>query len=118
MFILITLAIFTLKFLAIGVVGLFFVEDLELTQSAGMVIYSIYFILGVTAFFSLLFFILGRRMLWLIVFLSCGISYLGMYNSAPDIKEIHQQHDLKSRYFKDSQTFFARMVDVIGLINK
>ena len=40
MFILLTLGIFILKFLALGVVGLFFAEDLELTRSVGGGIYS------------------------------------------------------------------------------
>lgn len=50
MFILLTLGIFILKFLALGVVGLFFAEDLELTRSVGGGIYSAYFALGVCAF--------------------------------------------------------------------
>ena len=118
MFILLTLAIFILKFLAVGVVGLFFLEDLELTKNVGTMVYGIYFTLGVITFVSLFLFVLGKRMLWLIVFLVCGSFYLGMYNSAPSIKDIHQEHNLKSRYFKDSHTFIARMNDVFNLINK
>ena len=105
MFILLTLGIFILKFLALGVVGLFFAEDLELTRSVGGGIYSAYFALG-------------KRLFWLILFCLFGLSYLGMYNKAPGIGEIHDKNDLKSRYFKDTDTFFARMGDVIAIINK
>ena len=118
MFILLTLGIFILKFLALGVVGLFFAEDLELTRSVGGGIYSAYFALGVCAFFALFFFVLGKRLFWLILFCLFGLSYLGMYNKAPGIGEIHDKNDLKSRYFKDTDTFFARMGDVIAIINK
>ena len=118
MFILLTLGIFILIFLALGVVGLFFAEDLELTRSVGGGIYSAYFALGVCAFFALFFFVLGKRLFWLILFCLFGLSYLGMYNKAPGIGEIHDKNDLKSRYFKDTDTFFARMGDVIAIINK
>ena len=109
MFILLTIAFTILKFLALGVVGLFFAEDLELTKSVGGTIYSSYMLLAILTFASLLFFVLGKRLLWLILFLGFGMSYLSMYNQAPQIKEIHQRHDLKSRYFKDTDTFFNRM---------
>jgi len=118
MFTLIALSIFILKFLAVGVVGLFFMEDLELTKSADSIIYSVYFIAGVITFFSLLFFALGKKIMWLIV---CGISgfiYIQMYNFAPSIKEIHQHNDLKSRYFSDTTTFVTRMGDVINSLAK
>lgn len=118
MFILLTLAIFILKFLAVGVVGLFFLEDLELTKDAGTFVYGVYLTLGIITFAALFLFVLGKRMLWLIVFLVCGSAYLGMYNSAPSISTIHQEHDLKSRYFKDSHTFISRMKDVVKIINK
>ena len=112
MFIMLTVGLFVLKFLAVAVVGLFFMEDLELTQEVGGTIYSTYLALGCVTFFALLFFVLGKKMLWLIVCLVCGGMYLSMYNGAPDIKELHQQNDLKSRYFNDAGTFFARMSDV------
>ena len=112
MFIILTIAITILKFLALGVVGLFFAEDLELTKSVGGTIYTTYMVLGILTFFSLLFFVLGKRLLWFILFLGFGVSYLGMYNQAPQIKNIHKQNDLKSRYFKDTSTFFNRMGDV------
>ncbi|MBQ8750786.1 MAG: hypothetical protein IJZ30_04030 [Alphaproteobacteria bacterium] len=118
MFILLTIAIFILKFLAVGVVGLFFLEDLELTSSANTAIYTIYLVLGCICFFSLLFFALGKKLMWLIVCCVTGFLYLGMYNSAPSIAEIHQKHNLKSRYFKDSTTFINRMGDVIKIIQK
>ena len=118
MFILLTLGIFVLKFLALGVIGLFFAEDLELTHSVNGGIYSAYFALSICTFCSLLFFILGKRLFWLILFCLFGLSYLGMYNKAPDIGEIHDKNDLKSRYFKNTDTFFARMGDVIAIINK
>lgn len=117
MFILLTLGLFLLKFLALGVVGLFFLEDLELTKSAGATVYTTYMATGICTFLALLFFVLGRKLLWLIIFAVSGIFYLGMYNGAPEIKEIHQQNDLKSRYFQDTGTFFARMGDVLKLIN-
>ena len=118
MFILLTLGIFILKFLALGVVALFFIEDLDLTQSANTLIYGIYTILGICTFASLFFFILGKKLLWLIISCVLGALYIGMYNSAPDISEIHREHDLKSRYFKDTSTFFARMNDVLQVISK
>lgn len=118
MFILLTITIFILKFLALGVLGLFFIEDLELTKTAGGTIYTTYLVLGALTFSSLLFFILGKRMLWLILFVGFGMSYLSMYNQAPQIKEIHQKNDLKSRYFKDTGTFFNRMSDVWQIIVK
>ncbi len=118
MFILLTLGIFILKFLALCVVGLFFAEDLQLTENVGGTIYSAYLALGVCTFFALFFFVLGKKLLWLILFALFGISYLGMYNEAPEIKEIHRKNDLKSRYFKDTDTFFSRMGDVVDIINK
>lgn len=118
MFIMLTLGIFILKFLALGVVGLFLVEDLELTRSAGSAVYTTYMATGICAFLALLFFVLGKKLLWLIIFGISGIFYLGMYNEAPEIKEIHQQNDLKSRYFQDTGTFVARMGDVLKIINK
>ncbi|MBO5285089.1 MAG: hypothetical protein J6B00_04345 [Alphaproteobacteria bacterium] len=118
MFILITLTLFLLKFLAVAVVGLFFIEDLELVKSIGNVPYTAYCFLAICTFFSLFFFVLGKKFFWLIVCLISGFLYAGMYNGAPDIKEIHQQNDLKSRYFQDTNTFIARMTDVFNLINK
>ena len=90
MFILLTLGIFILKFLALGVVGLFFAEDLELTRSVGGGIYSAYFALGVCAFFALFFFVLGKRLFWLILFCLYGLTYHGMYSNAPGIGENHE----------------------------
>lgn len=112
MFILLTIGIFLLKFLAVAVVGLFFLEDLELTQSVSETAYAAYLALACITFFALFFFVLGRRLMWLIVFLICGMAYLGMYNGVPEIAAIHKQNDLKSRYFKDSGTFMNRMSDV------
>lgn len=117
LFILLTIAIFILKFLSVGVVGLFFLEDLELTKNASTVIYSVYFIVGATAFFSLFFFALGKRFLMLIIFILNMCGYLFMYNHAPEIKDIHTSNNLKSRYFKDSTTFINRMKDVVKLID-
>lgn len=109
MFILLTITFTILKFLALGVVGLFFAEDLELTKNVSSTIYSAYMGVAIITFISLVFFVLGKRLLWLILFLGFGMSYLTMYNQAPEIKEIHQRHDLKSRYFKDASTFLNRM---------
>ena len=55
MFILITLCLFILKILALGVIGLFFVEDLELTSSANVAIYTTYVALACVCFLSLLY---------------------------------------------------------------
>lgn len=118
MFILLTLGLFILKFLALGVVGLFFAEDLELTSHAGTTIYTVYLITGICTFIALFFFVLGKKLLWLIIFGIGGFFYIGMYHSAPDIAEIHRQNDLKSRYFQDTGTFFARMTDVLKIINQ
>ena len=112
LFILLTIAIFLLKFLAVGVVGLFFMEDLELTGGVNAVVYSIYLALGVISFFSLLFFALGKKLTWLGTFLVSGFIYLCMYNYAPGIAEIHARNNLKSRYFSSTATFFSRMKDV------
>ena len=118
MFILLTVGIFILKFLAVGVVGLFFAEDLELTKEVGGSIYSVYFTLGAGAFVALFLFALGKRLFWLIVFAVLAFSYFGMDHEVPEIAEIHRQNDIKSRYFKDTDTFFARMEDVFNAINK
>lgn len=118
MFILLTIGIFILKFLAVGVVGLFFLEDLELVNSVSGITYSTYVTLACITFFALFFFILGRKFLWLAVCIVCGLGYMTMYNTAPQISEIHQKNDLKSRYFKDTGTFFARMTDVANAISK
>ncbi len=118
MLILLTITLAILKYLALAVVGLFFFEDLELTKNVGGTIYTAYLTLGVLTFLSLLFFILGKRLLWLILFIGFGTSYLSMYNQAPQIKDIHQKHDLKSRYFKDTGTFFNRIGDVWQIITK
>jgi len=117
MFIMLTVGLFLLKFLAVGVVGLFFVEDLELTKDVSGAIYSTYLALACITFFALFFFVLGKKFLWLIVCLVCGCMYLSMYNGAPEIKDIHRENDLKSRYFKDTGTFFARMSDVWEIVN-
>lgn len=118
MFILLTIGLFVLKFLALGAVGLFFAEDLELTRNAGAAMYTTYLTVGIGTFLSLFFFVLGRKLLWLIIFGLLGTFYLGMYNAAPGISDIHRQNDLKSRYFKDTGTFFARMNDVLKMISK
>ncbi len=118
MFILLTIGIFVLKFLAVGVVGLFFAEDLELTKDVGGTIYSVYFAVGACTFISLFLFALGKRLFWLIVFIILGFSYLGMYHKAPEIAEIHKKNDIKSRYFQNTNTFFARMEDVFASMNK
>jgi hypothetical protein len=116
MFILLTIAITILKYLALAVVGLFFFEDLELTKDVGGSIYSAYLTLGVLTFLTLTFFVLGKRLIWLILFIVFGMSYLSMYNQAPQIKEIHQSNNLKSRYFQDTGTFFDRMSDVWHMV--
>jgi len=118
MLILLTISLFILKFLALAVVGLFFLEDLNLTQSASGGMYATYLAIGCVTFFALFFFLLGRKMLWLIICLLCGAMYLTMYNTAPGIAEIHKQHDIKSRYFKDTETFAARMLDVYDYFSK
>lgn len=118
MFILLTITLFLLKFLAVGVVGLFIMEDLELTKSANSVVYSIYFMLGVVSFFSLLFFALGKKLRWLVVCLVSFFLYLGMYNVAPGIGDIHEKNNLKSRYFSSTATFFSRMKDVVVTIKE
>lgn len=117
MFILLTLGIFLLKFLALGVVGLFLLEDLELTSQVSQATYTTYMAIGIGTFISLFFFVLGKKLLWLIVAGGLGIAYLGMYNSAPEIKEIHQNNDIQSRYFKDTETFLSRMSDVAKIFN-
>ena len=117
-FILLTIAIFILKFLCVGVIGLFFIEDLELTSSAPTIIYAFYFLIGVTCFCSLLFFALGKKLFWLFLFLLNATFYTAMYNYAPTIKDIHHRNNIKSRYFQDSTTFINRMKDVINLVNK
>ncbi len=118
MFILLTIAIFILKFLAVGVIGLFFLEDLELVSNVSGTMYSVYITLACITFFSLFFFVLGKKFLWLAVCIICGFGYMVMYNSAPEIAAIHKKNDLKSRYFKDTNTFFARMTDVAHTISK
>ena len=117
MLILIRLTVFILKFLALGVICLFFIEDLKLTQSAGTM-YYVYAGVGITSFISLLFFLLGRRMLWLFIFIGSTFLYITMYNTAPGIAEIHRSNNLKDRYFKDETTFFARMGDVVNYLAK
>jgi hypothetical protein len=118
MFILITIFLFILKFLCLGVLGLFFAEDLELTSSANIAIYAVYALLGVACFFSLLFFLIGAKTLWLIISIVAGLGYFTMYNAAPSIKEIHQSHNIKSRYFKDTTTFAKRIGDIVNIIQK
>ena len=114
MFTLLAIFFFALKLLAISVVGLFFIEDLELTKSAGGIIYSIYFVTGVTTFVALLLFGLSKSFMWLIIFGIAGFSYIQLYNFAPSISEIHQHNDLKSRYFSDTTTFVTRMSEVFN----
>ena len=111
-FILLTITLVIIKYLALAVIGLFFLEDLELTKNVGGTIYTAYMTLGVLTFLSLLLFILGKRLFWLILCIVFGMSYISMYNQAPQISDIHKQNDLKSRYFKDTNTFFNRMEDI------
>jgi len=117
MFILMKLSTFILKFLAVGVVGLFFLEDLELTRKIDTALYLAYASVGGITFFSLFFFVLGKKLLWLIVCLISGFTYFGMYHSVPDIAEIHEQNNIQNRYFKNTETFFSRMADVWKYIN-
>ena len=113
MFIMLTLGLFIAKFLAVGVVGLFFLEDLELVKSVGSVTYNTYALLAGITFISLLLFALGKKLLWLIVFLVCGSLYASMYNGVDEISAIHKENDIQSRYFKDTATFSARMIDAL-----
>lgn len=113
MFILLFIAIFILKFVAVGVFALFFIEDLELTKSVGGAVYATYLTLGAITFISLFFFVLGKKFLWLILFLGLGSGYLFMYNNAPGISEVHSSNNLKERYFKDGSTFWNRMKEVM-----
>ena len=118
MLILITLLFFIIKFLTLGVIGLFFFEDLELTSSANGAIYATYVALASVCFLSLLFYFLGRKLLWLIIFGLTGFFYLTMYNLAPDISDIHRSNNLKSRYFENTTTFIERMVDVVNIVSE
>lgn len=118
MFIMLTIGLFIAKFLAVGVIGLFFLEDLELVKSVNEATYNTYALLAGCAFISLFLFALGKKFLWLIVFLICGGLYATMYNSVDEIKEIHEKNDIQSRYFKDTETFSSRMIDVWQYINK
>ena len=118
MFILITIGLFILKYLSLGVLGLFFVEDLELTSSANTLIYTVYMSLAIICFLSLFFYLLGSKILWLIIGVITGFCYFTMYNTAPTIKDIHHEHNIKSRYFETPSTFFERIGDVINVIKK
>ena len=118
MFILLTIFLFVLKFLCLGVLGLFFVEDLELTSNANIAIYATYVALAIACFFSALFFLLGSKTRWLVIALITGLGYFTMYHAAPSIKEIHRSHNIKSRYFKDTATFVGRINDVVDIIQK
>jgi hypothetical protein len=113
-----TIGLFILKFLAVGAVGLFFLEDLELVKSISPATYNTYALLAGGAFISLFLFALGKKLLWLIVFLVCGGIYAGMYNGVEEIKAVHEKNDIQSRYFKDTATFTNRMADVWQYINK
>ena len=114
MFTLLAIFFFTIKLLAISVVGLFFIEDLELTKSVGGVIYNVYLVTGIITFVALLFFGLSKSFMWLIIFCVSGFCYIQLYNFAPSISEIHQSNDLKSRYFSDTTTFVTRMSEVFN----
>ena len=118
MLILLTLFFFVLKFIALCVIGLFFLEDIELTSSANVAIYFTYVAVACICFFSLLLYFLGGKILWLITFAVTGFFYLTMYNLAPDISSIHRTNNLKSRYFKDIPTFVQRMKDVTIMFNE
>lgn len=118
MFIMLTLGLFIAKFLAVGVVGLFFLEDLELVKSVSSATYNTYALLAGGAFISLLLFALGKKLLWLIIFLVCGGLYASMYNGVEEISAIHKENDIQSRYFKDASTFSARMIDAFQYLNQ
>lgn len=118
MFIILTIGLFIAKFLAVVVVGLFFVEDLELVKSVSGTIYNTYAILAGITFLSLFLFALGKRILWLLVSLVCGTLYIAMYNGVDELKSIHAKNDIQSRYFKDTATFSARMIDAWQYINR
>lgn len=118
MFIMLTLGLFIAKFLAVAVIGLFFLEDLELVKSVGSVIYNTYALLAGGAFISLLLFALGKRLLWLIIFLVCGSLYASMYNGVDEIRAIHEKNDIQSRYFKNTETFSTRMLDALQYFNQ
>lgn len=118
MFIMLTIGLFIAKFLAVGAVGLFFLEDLELVKSVSATTYNTYALLAGGAFISLFLFALGRKWLWLITFLICSFLYASMYNGVDELKIIHQQNDIQSRYFKDTATFTARMINAWEYLSK
>jgi len=118
MFIMLTVGLFIAKFLAVAVVGLFFLEDLELVKSVNSATYNTYALLAGGTFISLLFFALGKKLLWLIIFLVCGGLYASMYNGVEEISAIHEENDIQSRYFKDTATFSARMLEALQYFNQ
>ena len=90
MFILLTIILFLAKYLLVAAIGMFMYLDLEVTKTVSSNTYTIYFIVSCATFFSLLFFVMGRRLYWLIVLLICGSVYVSMYNKAPEISDIHK----------------------------
>lgn len=118
MFIMLTIGLYIAKFLAVGAIGLFFLEDLELVKSVSPATYNTYALLAGGAFISLLFFALGKKLLWLIIFLVCGGLYATMYNGTEEIRAIHEKNDIQSRYFKDTATFSARMLETLQYFNQ
>jgi len=102
MFIFLTIILFFAKYLLLAAVGIFMYVDLEMTKNVSSSVYSLYLTFSCLTFFSLLFFMLGKRILWLIVFLACGSIYVGMYNKAPEISEIHQQSFFSEQNLKDT----------------
>jgi len=102
MFILLTILLFFIKYLFIAAAGLLLYVDLEITKDISSNIYSVYLAFGCIAFFSLVFFLLGKRILWLIVFLVCGSLYLGMFTQNSEIVEAHQNSILNNQNFDDT----------------
>jgi hypothetical protein len=41
-----------------------------------------------------------------------------MYNGTEEISAIHKENDIQSRYFKDTATFSARMLEALQYFNQ
>lgn len=102
MWIILTIILFFAKYLCIAAIGLLMYADLEMTKDVSAGIYSIYLTFACITFFALLFFLLGKKTLWLIVFLVCGSVYISMYKKAPEISEIHEKSIFNEQNLKES----------------
>lgn len=117
MFIILTILLFFIKYLLIAAVGLFMYVDLEVTKNITSGVYSMYLTFCCVTFVSLIFFLLGKKLLWLAVFLIFGGLYLGMFTKNSEIIEAHQNSVINAQNFQDTVSSVKTIYKIWKMVN-